>query len=252
MNVLVTGGGTVAPIDDVRQISNVSTGRFSSEISEVCLERGCRVWHIQAPGAMSPYTREAWFDLADDRPEREVERLSMLRKRYRAVRERLHLCRLATGSVSDYSNQLETILKEQRIDVAFLAMAVSDYEPVAVPGKIDSTEEEYLIRCRRTTKVIQRVRDWSPRVFLVGFKLLSGVDEATLVHAARRACDESRADVTLANDLRLLRSGRHTVHLVGPGMPTQTFPPGPDLASRVVSAVFSVLPVRSRRPDGGA
>jgi phosphopantothenate-cysteine ligase len=247
MNVVVTGGGTLAPIDDVRQIANVSTGRFSAEITEACLERGCNVWHVQAPGALSPYARQAILDLDAEDSHREFERLASLQKRYRSVSKRLKLCRLSTGSVSDYSDRLEEILTTQSIDLAFLAMAVSDYEPVPVEGKIDSTADEYLIRCRRTPKVIRRVRDWSPHLFLVGFKLLSGVDEESLIAAARRACNETGADVTLANDLRLLRAGRHTIHLVRPGRDVRTFPPGQDLASRVVSAVFELLPASQRQ-----
>ena len=33
MNVVVTGGGTIAPIDDVRNLANVSSGRFSAMIA---------------------------------------------------------------------------------------------------------------------------------------------------------------------------------------------------------------------------
>ena len=63
MNVVVTGGGTVAPIDDVRQIANVSTGRFSAAISEACLKRGATVWHVHTPQAQLPFIRNARFDL---------------------------------------------------------------------------------------------------------------------------------------------------------------------------------------------
>ena len=38
MNVVVTGGATIAPIDDVRQLTNVSTGRFGAAITEACFE----------------------------------------------------------------------------------------------------------------------------------------------------------------------------------------------------------------------
>ena len=61
----------------------------------------------------------------------------------------------------------------QSINVAFLAMAVSDYEPAPVIGKVGSNESELVVRCRRTPKVIRSVRDWAPSVYLVGFKLLS-------------------------------------------------------------------------------
>src|SRR5947209_7068691 len=63
MNVVVTGGGTIAPIDDVRHLANVSSGRFSAQITEAWLARGATVWHIHTPSAQLPFWRAAGFDL---------------------------------------------------------------------------------------------------------------------------------------------------------------------------------------------
>ena len=63
MNVVVTGGGTIAPIDDVRLLTNVSSGRFAASITEACLSREARVWHIHARTAERPFWRSARFDL---------------------------------------------------------------------------------------------------------------------------------------------------------------------------------------------
>ena len=49
MNVVVTGGGTIAPIDDVRHVANASTGRFSAQITEACLASAAPVWHVHVP-----------------------------------------------------------------------------------------------------------------------------------------------------------------------------------------------------------
>lgn len=62
-NVVVTGGGTIAPIDDVRLLTNVSSGRFAAAITEACLERNATVWHIHTPPALLPFMRSAKFDL---------------------------------------------------------------------------------------------------------------------------------------------------------------------------------------------
>ena len=78
MNVLVTGGGTSAPIDDVRSITNVSTGRFAAAISESCLARGACVWHLHAPSAQLPLLRRARFDLERDDPAGEFDRLRQI------------------------------------------------------------------------------------------------------------------------------------------------------------------------------
>jgi phosphopantothenate-cysteine ligase len=239
MNVVVTGGGTIAPIDDVRQIANVSTGRFSATISEACLERGATVWHVHTPQAQIPFFRSARFDLATTDPDAEHARLDRLLRRWQAVSGRLHLVPLGEATVADYAANLERILRTQPIDVAFLAMAVSDFEPEPYNGKLHSEVETLVIRGHRTPKVIRAVRDWAPAVYLVGFKLLSRADVAELVREAEDACRINRADLTVANDLQTVKAGSHTVHLVRTGgQPVETL--GPDaLAERLVDRVFA-------------
>ncbi len=88
-------------------------------------------------------------------------------------RDRLRLVPLRIGNVADYAATLKHVLDSQRIDVVVLPMAVADFEPEPQPGKISSDVDSLTLRCRPTSKVIQRVRDWSPAAYLVGFKLLS-------------------------------------------------------------------------------
>lgn len=240
MNVVVTGGGTIAPIDDVRVIANVSSGRLSAALSEACLRQGANVWHIHAPTAQLPLLRHARFDLDTREPDAEHARLDRLRDDWLRNRERLHLRPLRRGDVAEYAESLKTELTSRPIDVVFLAMAVSDFQPDPVSGKIDSDADSLVIRAHRAPKVIRSVRDWSPGVFLVGFKLLSGVPVNELVRAAETACQVNRADVTIANDLETVQAGRHTVHLVRPGHVAETISPGVDLADRVVSRIFAM------------
>lgn len=233
MNVVVTGGGTIAPIDDVRYLTNTSTGSLSAAITEACLDRGATVWHIHAPKAVLPFRRSAACDL--DAPfDSEVERLARLRRRWSAARDRLHLVGLATGNVADYQETLRRTLAEQPIDVAFLAMAVADFEPEPFGGKISSGIRKLQIYGRPTPKVIRSVREWAPHVYLVGFKLLSGATTAELIETARRACRTNQADLTVANDQSTVRSGRHTIHLVRPEGPVESFGPEDDIAARLV------------------
>jgi phosphopantothenate-cysteine ligase len=86
--------------------------------------------------------------------------------------------------------------------------------------------------------VIRSVRDWSPGVYLAGFKLLSRSTPEELVREAGEANLINRADLTIANDLQTLREGRHTVHLVREGRPVETLGPSDSLADQVVERVF--------------
>lgn len=133
-----------------------------------------------------------------------------------------------------------------------MAMAVSDFEPVPEVGKIDSHVSALSIECRPTPKVIRLVRDWAPHVYLVGFKLLSGAPLPDLLAAAERACFANRADLTVANDWATVREGRHAIHLVRPGHPSETYTE-PDAAERLVDRVFAwasdPLSVHGPAPD---
>ncbi len=239
MNVVVTGGGTIAPIDDVRLIANISSGRFAASISEALLDRGASVWHIHAPSSQVPLQRLAHFALDTADPSAELERLARLRDRWLGVRDRLHLVPLKEGTVSDYAATLRRILGAQPIDAAVLAMAVSDFEPEPVAGKVSSDADSLVVRCRPTPKVIRSVRDWAPSVYLVGFKLLSGATREELIRRAEAACRINRADLTVANDLQTLRQGRHTLHLVRPGAEPETLEPGDDLTERLVNRIMT-------------
>jgi phosphopantothenate---cysteine ligase (CTP) len=237
MNVVVTGGGTVAPIDDVRVLTNVSSGRFAAAITEACLERGANVWHIHTPAARLPLKRLAAFDLDVANPATELLRLARLREKWLIQRDRLRLIPLAVGNVDDYSATLKLVLRSEAIDVVFLPMAVADFEPQPQSGKISSNAASLDLHCRPTPKVIRLVRDWSPSVYLVGFKLLSRASREELIERALTACRDNRADLTVANDLQTLRQGRHAIHLVRPGRDPETLGPGSDLADRLVARV---------------
>ncbi len=244
LNVVVTGGGTIAPIDDVRQIANLSTGGFSAAISEAWLALGARVWHIHAPRALVPFERAARFDFECGDLESELERLRRLHERRSAVAERLRLVPLRDGTVSEYAEVLESTLRNEPIDVAMLAMAASDYEPVRSEGKIDSSSATLTIHCARARKVIASVRDWSPDVYLVGFKLTSGLPRERLVAVAEASRAANRADAVVANDVSTLRDGGHTVHLVRGGIGAETFGPGGPIAERLTARLLDLVRAR--------
>jgi phosphopantothenoylcysteine synthetase/decarboxylase len=149
MNVVVTGGATIAPIDDVRLMTNISSGRFAAAISEAFLDRGATVWHVHSSAAQLPIERFARYALDAPDPGAELDRLVRLRQKWQAARGRLHLVRLTIGTVADYAATLEQIVRSHPIDIVLLPMAVSDFEPVPESGKISSEVESLVVRCRR-------------------------------------------------------------------------------------------------------
>lgn len=244
MNVVVTGGGTRAPIDDVRSIVNASTGRFSAEITEAFLRRGAAVWHLHAPGAVLPFEDRTRFRLEARDFREETARIGAAREEWLGARDRYHPLRIGVGTVAEYAQALEEALTARTIDMAVLAMAVSDYEPEPSSGKIPSDRGPWPLTLVPTPKVIQAVRRWAPGVFLVGFKLLHGATVEELVGAARRACVLNDADLTVANDLHAKRRGKHAVHVVDRDRALETIGPGGPIAERLVERLLREYEVR--------
>ena len=180
MRAVVTAGGTSEPLDDVRVITNRSTGRFGAALAVALADAGCDVTLVTS-GA-----------LPDDR-------------RIRVV---------PFASFADLSATLDAELATP-VDLVWMAAAVSDYTPVATPGKISSAAPELTIHLTANPKLLGSLRTRvGEGCTLVGFKLLSGVGADHLLAVARRQVVDNALDGCLANDLAELRDGQHPAWFV--------------------------------------
>ncbi len=240
LKILVTAGGTIAPIDEVRSIRNSSTGKFSAEITESWLRYGDSVTHLQTPGAVIPIRSQLHLidlDLTKRAFDSETTRIFQTWKEHR---DRLQLIQLRNGTVSEYQSVLQNCLVRERYDAVFLAAAVSDYEPIPIQGKIESSQEELIIRCRRVQKVIASVRQSAPHSFLVGFKLVAGSSVNELIQKSKDLCCANQLDLVVGNDLLQYRQGYHQLQLVRSSGQVETLDPG-------VLGVASMLVERVRQ-----
>jgi len=193
--ILVTSGPTRADIDSVRYISNRSTGRLGCRIAIEALALGARVTLVAGPDSATP--------TADDLSGEELSRL--------------HVADIET--VPDLLQTLRQELSARpRYDAALHAMAVLDYVPQLVhDGKVRSGKDTWTIRLMPTPKVIRQIKLWSPRTFLVGFKLEVDKTDDRLREIALAFLRENRTDLVVANDLARIRDEDHPAIIVGSG-----------------------------------
>lgn len=186
MRALITAGGTSEPIDDVRVVTNLSSGRFGARIANALVRRGVAVTLL---GSRSMLSHPDWIDPR-------VEQVGF-------------------GSFLDLQARLDEHTATAP-DLLLMAAAVSDYSPVPAAGKLRSDAEEILIRMRRNPKLLPTLRErCGANTFLVGFKLLSGVSRQEVVEVATAQRERARLDLTVANDLQTFREGLHPIVLVG-------------------------------------
>lgn len=183
-SVLVTTGGTIEPIDRVRAVRNFSTGRFGYLIAQAFVDSGYNVTVLcpRDVPALSGYT----------------------------ILEADHNFFTTAQSLQDM------ILGRERPDIIIHAAAVADYRPRhVVDGKISSSREGLTIELEPTPKILPRLREtFGNPVFIVGFKLLSGVTRQELIDAAMKQNVNAHLNMTIGNDSVDLHDGMHPVILV--------------------------------------
>ena len=119
--VLVIAGATEEPIDDIRVVSNRSTGETGVELARAAHERGASV--------------ELWMG----RHETELP-------------EHIKITRFSSF------NDLARMAKGKRFDIVFFPAAVSDFSPKKVEGKISSELSKLTIDLKRNPKLIDSMK----------------------------------------------------------------------------------------------
>jgi phosphopantothenate-cysteine ligase/phosphopantothenoylcysteine decarboxylase/phosphopantothenate--cysteine ligase len=182
MQILVTAGNTQAPIDRVRCITNIFTGRTGTAIATRAAERGHAV------------------TLFTSHPDIVGERSS-----------RLAVCTYRT--FDDLRLLMAKDIPGGPFDAVVHCAAVSDYLSAGVfakhheitissSGKLKSDARELWLKLVRAPKLIDAVRtEWGFRGIVVKFKLEVGVEEKKLLEIAEVSRRASGADVMVANTL---------------------------------------------------
>lgn len=239
MNILVTAGNTQSPIDRVRCITNVFSGRTGAAIARTAWGRGHAVTLVTSHP-------EALHDFGVN-PRDPGERFAV--QPYRTF--------------DDLVAILQARIRATAFDAVCHTAAVSDYLPAGayapdpgtffnartgewqgrgdVPtlteqkaGKIKSSEPELWVRLVRAPKLIDRFRDpWGFRGILVKFKLEVGLSDEELVDKAEVAREQSAADLMVANTLD---AADHWAYL-GPVGDRYDLVPRRELPDRLVLAI---------------
>lgn len=201
---VITSGGISEKIDNVRKITNSSSGKLGMTIANHLLESksDIRIYYVCSKNALRPNnTRvkiievEGTLDLKD-----KVE--SLLRN------EKIDYF-IHTMAVADY--MVDYVTTVDKMKKSFLNN--SDME-VIKDTKISSYENNLVLVLKPTPKIISLIKKESPLTYLVGFKLLDGVSKKELIEVATRLRDKNKCDLVVANDLEDIRNKEHKAYII--------------------------------------
>lgn len=212
MKLLVTAGNTAVPIDRVRVLTNIFTGRTGAAIALHAYARGHVVTLLtshpellqeDAPPEGDPRWRCVPYRMFDE----------LMAAMEAAIRDDLPDAVIHTAAVSDflvagvYAPASGTHAREEGTALVWenkegLPPRLLD----VAASKVKSEVPEIWLRLTRAPKLIDRVREaWGFRGVLVKFKLEVGMDEARLLKIAEASRRYSNADLMVANTLETAR-----------------------------------------------
>ncbi len=164
--IIITTGGTIEKIDEVRFIANRSSGKMGMAIAEECYLRGADVLLLRAKSSVTP--------------------------RY-----------LIKEKIFNTAEELMLLIKEniKNTDIFFQTAAVSDYKvDKSFKGKI-SSEKSLELKLVPQIKIVDKIKKISPKTVLVAFKAVYGLGEKLLIQEGLKKLKESKADVVITNDI---------------------------------------------------
>lgn len=167
IKVLITSGGTTEPIDDVRVLTNRSTGKTASIIANILSESGLDITYIHSQNAI------------------------------RATADCKHF---AFETFNDLQNIITAQLLQNTFAYVIHAAAVGDYSVEKQNGKLDSAPEELHLTLKRNPKIVNTIKQLSPASKLFAFKLTSGIDEKKLNLKVSSLFSVAACDLVIQND----------------------------------------------------
>lgn len=202
MKILVTSGGTSEAIDRVRSITNHSTGRLGLVITEALIKAGHEVCLITTSQAVKPASHPNLKIIEIKNTLDLLEEMRNLVKDYQVL--------IHSMAVSDYTPVYMTSL-----DAVQASQDLSEFlTKYNTETKISSKEEAQILFLKKNPKIISLVKEWNPKIHLIGFKLLVDVTKDHLIDVARESLNKNRADIIVANDLTQINSEQHLAYLV--------------------------------------
>ncbi len=193
--VLITAGPTWVPIDNVRIISNIATGKTGILLASKLQVQGARVTLLLGPGE-SCCLNNMKIAFGDN-----SERFSVVGKvLYTFPHHKIRLIRFR------FLNELRSIIKRElkakNYDIVIHSAAVSDYSPQNhFREKIKSGLKDWEIKLFPTPKIIDSIKRISRDIFLVGFKFEPDAKKEILIKRAKELFYRARLDLVVANSM---------------------------------------------------
>ena len=180
MKVVVTAGPTYEPLDEVRRLTNFSTGKLGSELANFLTDRGHEVvllvgYYASHRGDLHARSVETFTTTADLRARLEALSASGIGAVFHAAA----VSDFTFGGVWERGETGELIRRAER--------------------KISTRKGPMLAELKPAPKIISELRGWYPQAQLVGWKYELDGDRPRVIDVARQQLAKNRTNACVVN-----------------------------------------------------
>ena len=200
MNIIITAGGTEEPIDSVRKITNMSTGKLGT----VICEQFTSVWDSDYES-----TNKIFY---------------ICNKHSNLPKHSSHTQLILTTDMQSVKDTMDKLLTEHKIDYVVHSMAVSDYkfesaytenmDLIDTSTKMQSNNDVVFLKLTKTVKIIDSIKKIQPSTKLISFKLRDSISAEKLISIGQDQLKRTNSSLVIANDVSLIRKGNHIAHAI--------------------------------------
>ena len=203
MKILITAGGTLEKIDQVRSITNNSTGEMGLKIcNELSKIDDVEIYYLNTKTSMKPKNGFSY-----------------------------NVFPIEVNDTQSVHDKMKEIIQTNKIDYVIHAMAISDYkvekvftcenidnalnksvitnsedllnhlEGIDNSSKISSNLDTMFIQLTKTPKIVDLIKEWDSNIRLISFKLLTDASEERLTKISKKQKSRTKSDVVIGNTI---------------------------------------------------
>lgn len=273
IHLVITAGGTIEDIDEVRKITNTSTGQMGVALCEAFIE-------AMADKDMTPNGKST-----NDKDAAQPLKYTIHYITTTAAAqppENDHIQRYFVTDTDSVLDVVKQLSHQFQLDYFIHCMAISDFTTAAIVPVQDlsaeiaealkdtpnsqwqqrieailrqptsalsktkkiSSKSDLMLSLKKTPKVISQIKAWSPNVCLVGFKLLKNVSEEELLQVATQMGTDNACDFVLANDLQSVQAGKHKGYLLHNREVVGTYVGKQNIAEGIVEKILQLKAIK--------
>ncbi len=214
--LIITAGGTSEKIDNVRKITNSSSGKLGCTIANKLIqlhdEQIEKIYYICSKTSLKPIHNKIEIIEIIDTNDLETTVRKLL------TSNDIHYF-IHSMAVSDYTVDFVTTVESLALNInnnpdKNVFDLICSHKNNLTDSKISSNQDNLIIKLKKTPKIISIIKNISPNTYLVGFKLLDNVSEENLITTAVKLKDKNNCNLVVANDLESIRNGNHKAFII--------------------------------------